>query len=581
MGRQFKASGLVLLGVVLLLVAGQFAQAQSPPTPNMVVEVVNADVSRLEVRLSGGEFKESLQYEFKGVNGTITGGIALPKEGRLDWEIVAYDREGKLTHEGKGSIGGLVHTERAIDLPLESIDGGEGLVVSLAHQRIVLEVESYETSETLSVRAQVFDPQGNRADIKPGDLTWQLTDGRLIDLIKHEKEYKYELVPKKDAQIFELCTQAPQVFVCTKNGFCKPLRVCSDPFVSISAGGRHTCAIAKSGALFCWGDNQQGQLGAPTASTCGTSAPACHTRALPVVCPPGSPCKFTQVSAGETLTAAVDVNGNVWWWGRGSTVHHRVNATLAAGPVSFYQAAAGYGHACAISGGRNEIWCWGLNDHGAAGAPWIMNEVPDSAPVRVMAPGKFRQIAAGGQHTCAIGAGGSDVICWGHNDWGMVRGPSSTQLPGTGIGPFFAQQFGGLVSITDVATSVSSTCVAVSGNVKCWGENSYLTTSGFGAVENLAVGKDQVCATTNQQARCMGANNWGQLGVGTTHFQAAPANVLAPPPLYTDLSAGDNHTCGITPEGDAFCWGNNYSGQLGNGSFSFAAVKVPNKVLLP
>ena len=48
----------------------------------------------------------------------------------------------------------------------------------------------------------------------------------------------------------------------------------------------------------------------------------------------------------------------------------------------------------------------------------------------------------------------------------------------------------------------------------------------------------------------------------------APVPVKAPPPLYSVISAGAAHTCGVTPDGDAYCWGDNLAGQVGTGAVS-------------
>ena len=580
MGRQIKASGIVLLAVVFLLLAVEFARAQSPYERNMVVEVAGDNLGRLEVRLMSKGMKEPVRYDFKGEDGTIFGGIALPKEGGAEYEINVYDQEGMLTHTGKGSIGNYEQLDKGVDLPLEQIGGDDGLIAAVTRERIVLEVEPYkENPEKITVRAHAFDPMGNRAFIHPGDLTWQLTDGRLIHLIpKFEDDGpKVDVVP--DKTVFELCPLQPQVFACKFGTHCKALRICDDPFVRVSAGQVHTCGLTQDGIILCWGSNTSGQLGAPTTTSCGHTSAACSTKPIPVVCPPGAPCRFTQVSSGMTLTAAVDVNGDVWWWGRGGTTHHRVDAVLAGSPVKFSLVAAGFGHACAISQSRSEIWCWGTNAFGEAGAPLPAVEVPHTSPVRVLAPFKFKRIAAGGEHTCAVGSSGTDVVCWGRNDSNQTRGPNPFGFPQTGTPQFFFQQFGGLVTIHDVATSASSTCANVNIGVRCWGSHSVRNPAPFGVPDKLTIGEHQICATTGQQASCMGGNAWGKLGMGSNMGQSAPVPVLAPPPLYSDLSAGDNHTCGVTPDGDAFCWGNNFSGQLGNGGFNFIANKTPMKVI--
>ncbi len=78
----------------------------------------------------------------------------------------------------------------------------------------------------------------------------------------------------------------------------------------------------------------------------------------------------------------------------------------------------------------------------------------------------------------------------------------------------------------------------------------------------------------------MGTNNWGELGINSMAFQSAAVNVNAPPAQLMDLSAGYSHTCGITPDGNAFCWGRNLEGQVGNGSTAYS-VKAPVQVVTP
>ncbi len=388
-------------------------------------------------------------------------------------------------------------------------------------------------------------------------------------------------MPKDDfPKLIKLCDVPPVVVACTTSGLCKAIRVCPDPFTMVSAGGSHTCALTKSGAALCWGLNNQGQLGYPTNNSCNsavTLTSLCSTRPQRVVCPAGTPCRFTHISVGQTLTVAIDTNGDAWWWGRGAPTHNKVTATLAGNPVSFSTSAAGYGHGCAISTSRSEVWCWGANGAGETGSVVPMIDVPYTAPVRALVPMKFRKVVAGGEHTCGIGSGGMDIVCWGRDDENQTSGPNSSQ-----VGQFFFQHFGGLTPILDVTTSSNKTCVILGNNngVRCWGATAILNVAPFGNPEHLAAGFGHVCATSNQQASCVGTNNWGELGTGTMTLSTTPVPVKAPPALYANIAAGDSHSCGLTPDGDIFCWGSNLWGQVGTGVATYS-VKEPAKVLAP
>jgi alpha-tubulin suppressor-like RCC1 family protein len=71
--------------------------------------------------------------------------------------------------------------------------------------------------------------------------------------------------------------------------------------------------------------------------------------------------------------------------------------------------------------------------------------------------------------------------------------------------------------------------------------------------------------TVTDEAWCWGGNTVGQLGDGGT--SDAPAPVHASPALtFQAIAAGGGHTCGIAGDGVAYCWGDNRAGQLGDGT---------------
>ncbi|MDT7513461.1 InlB B-repeat-containing protein, partial [Bifidobacterium sp. H1HS10N] len=105
-----------------------------------------------------------------------------------------------------------------------------------------------------------------------------------------------------------------------------------------------------------------------------------------------------------------------------------------------------------------------------------------------------------------------------------------------------------------------------------------------GSSHSLAVGSDG-------NAYAWGKNNYGQLGNGTVTRQATPVVVRTPdrttyPDLpknftYAQVSAGNLHSLAVGSDGNAYAWGLNVNGQLGNGTTSYNAQTTPVRVKTP
>lgn len=186
------------------------------------------------------------------------------------------------------------------------------------------------------------------------------------------------------------------------------------------------------------------------------------------------------------------------------------------------------------------------------------------------------RIAAGRDHTCALTPAGG-VKCWGDNSNGQLGNNSITRS----LTPVAVS---GLASgVASVSLGVAHTCALLtSGGVRCWGNNSYGQlgtgdtvgtrvpadvlglTSG---VASVAVGDYSTCAVTSAGgAKCWGYNYEGGLGDGTLTPRSSPVNVSGLSAGVQSIAVAGSHTCAVTTDGGAKCWGYNGSGQVGDGT---------------
>jgi alpha-tubulin suppressor-like RCC1 family protein len=148
---------------------------------------------------------------------------------------------------------------------------------------------------------------------------------------------------------------------------------------------------------------------------------------------------------------------------------------------------------------------------------------------------RFGSVSAGATHTCALTTEGA-AYCWGVNPFGRGDGAWT-------FSPVPVAVTGGL-TFSALSAADTHTCALTSGGAAyCWGWN----------------GNDY--------------NGFGQLGDGSTTSSAVPVAVVGGL-MFSAVSSGASHTCGLTAAGAAYCWGGNRFGQLGNGSTTSSAVPV-------
>lgn len=351
----------------------------------------------------------------------------------------------------------------------------------------------------------------------------------------------------------------------------------SSGVVAIAAGSGYTCALTTVGGIKCWGSNSAGQLGD------GTTA---YTKTAPVDVS-GLSSGVVAIAAGESHTCALTTGGGVKCWGDnysgelgdGTTdgKNTPVDVSGLSSGVTAITTGGDYNgeHTCALTTGGG-VKCWGYNDYGQLGdGTGVDQHIP--VDVNGLSSG-IVAITARRNHTCALTTSGS-VKCWGENDAGEL-GDNTLVSKNTPIDVI------GLNSgITAIVTGSYHTCALTTGkNVKCWGEN-YSGQLGIGVaggdkhipvdvygltsgVATMALGYRHTCAvTTSASAKCWGNNDYGQLGDNTSGFDRRIAvDVVGLSSGVAVLTAGGDHTCAATTNGITQCWGDNYFGELGDGT---------------
>lgn len=172
----------------------------------------------------------------------------------------------------------------------------------------------------------------------------------------------------------------------------------------VAVGGAHACALLEDGAVRCWGSNAQGQLGEPSRRT--SNATSDVVGALPAI---------AELAAGARHTCARSVAGEVWCWGdnergqlgigpfAGSALPVRVPDLTSAESI-----AAGATHTCVVMGG-GAVECWGDNRSHALGV--IRNNLA-VVPVPVPDVSRATRVALACDATCVLRESG-EVLCWG------------------------------------------------------------------------------------------------------------------------------------------------------------------------
>lgn len=344
----------------------------------------------------------------------------------------------------------------------------------------------------------------------------------------------------------------------------------------VSAGPSHVCAIDVAGALWCWGENDEGELGQRTDSPGEVTGRPGLASPLP---------NWTAVSASTNHTCGI-ANKKVYCWGR--NMERQSDPTMASAFVAPTEVAlslpvsespvkifAGPTMSCAITD-QGRALCWGDLD--------LELGTVTSTPTTLGGTTTWSTMAIGDNHACAIASTDGTLYCWGQNTFQQLGVTGSVSRTFVQVAQRTADMF------TSVAVSDNATCATRdTGALVCFGSsglghlgNVSFTTSAerevATGIAHVAMGYDHVCVTTSSNdVKCYGDNTDGAMGIGQfVRSRTLTGTVLS---NATEIVAGRGFTCALDSTNRLSCWGADSHGELGLGILATKRDPVPS--LLP
>jgi alpha-tubulin suppressor-like RCC1 family protein len=353
-------------------------------------------------------------------------------------------------------------------------------------------------------------------------------------------------------------------------------------FVDVVTGEAHTCGLTRNGTAYCWGLNL-GSLGVGA---------HIEKTSMPLAVAGGH--MFTSLTTKGFTTCGLTGEGAAYCWGAnpegqvgdGTTdsTGYRFVPTRVTGGVRFASISAGIFHTCGVST-AGVAYCWGHNGVAELGDGTYTNRL---VPTPVATTLTFSSVSASYYHTCGVAVDGVGY-CWGWNQFnqlGDVEGIGDIDPQSVRLRSVPSRIIGDREFTTIHSSRYFFTCgTVVSGSAYCWGYKGY-GARGDGIIDgsggppvpvvgdhtflSLSTGWHHTCGTTTTGAAyCWGLNEFGQLGDSSVTMRLTPTRIAGDENIaFTKISAGYQHTCGVTSRGAVYCWGWNNSGQLGDGTLT-------------
>jgi hypothetical protein len=343
----------------------------------------------------------------------------------------------------------------------------------------------------------------------------------------------------------------------------------------VAAGDNHSLALRRDGIVCSWGANANGQLGDGSATN--RTVPGRVTGLSGVV----------GIAAGHTHSLALKSDGTVWAWGSNNsgqlgdgTFADGTAPVQVSGLADAVSVAAGDSFSMALKS-DGTVWAWGDNTYGQLGNGLFGAGTEQSFPVQVLIPDNVTvtAIAAGGFHGLAMDSSGA-LWGWGFNQSGQLGNGTiafTQPLPSNVVG---------LADVTAIAAgNAHSMALKSDGTVWAWGNNAHgqLGNGEFGTLALKAVPvpvqdlsnvnaiaggfSHSLALKSDGSVDVWGWNFYGQIGNGDISITDNPV------PLQSSLAGegvalagGGTHSLAVEQDGSVWAWGDNQSGQLGDGT---------------
>jgi alpha-tubulin suppressor-like RCC1 family protein len=352
----------------------------------------------------------------------------------------------------------------------------------------------------------------------------------------------------------------------------------------VDSGSGSDCGLLSTGKVDCWGANGSGQLGNGTTT---------NDSDMPVAVTGISDAKAVASDTyGNSFCAVLSTGGMKCWGannegqlGNGTTTTSDMpvsvkNITTATAVIG---GGGGFDGFCALLSTKH-IDCWGYGFSGELGDGATMSS---DVPVAVHTITNASALISGDAGFCAL-LSTSHVDCWGDNTYGEL-GRATPKAN-------YSDVPGAVTGITDAKTVASgdlgSYCAVLStGQVKCWGDNSYgvlgrgtttnsdvpVAVTGISDAKAAASDGDgeSFCAVLSTgHMSCWGFNNYGQLGNGTNMNSSVPVSVSNITTAAALVGGTEYGFCALLTTSHVDCWGFNFYGELGNGTETSSEVPV-------